>query len=348
MDKVKNRQFILIEFWSLLSDSRVSLLYKILAIGLMLGYSLSPFDIIPDVIVPVGWGDDLGAIAIIIFVFVSIARQQVANYESLSDEEKAARKRQESAAPVQIALGCFTLIGSLAFMALIGASITLFAGWLTLNSLLSPFRNFLPWLTEPTTAHVVSSRTLVSSIKPLGQLVSVSAEVAQADIFVSVNTGGLQLCNHSANHVAQGAVEAGVDITQVGEDSVSYDEATNTYTITLPAPSITSCRIEYIRQYELSGGNPTCGIDWDEVRVLGQYEATKLFAQDTIKAGILARAERETTLLMQSFIGALTNGAQVKVVYAAADGTELPPSCQPQLPRGWEFDAEQNAWVKTN
>ncbi|MBZ0299925.1 MAG: hypothetical protein K8J31_09300, partial [Anaerolineae bacterium] len=102
-----------------------------------------------------------------------------------------------------------------------------------------------------------------------------------------------------------------------------------------------------IRQYERNGGGVACPVDWDTIRLLAQYEATHLFAADTIEAGILDRAERETTLLMQSFVSALT-GSDVRVTYQQADAEPtLPPSCQPQLPQGWTFDTEMNSWVKT-
>jgi hypothetical protein len=197
----------------------------------------------------------------------------------------------------------------------------------------------------PTTAEVTTSRTIVTSLQPLGQIVSISVEAAQADIEVTINAGTVNLCGHSANHVAQGVIEAGVDITQVSEASVSYNETSDTYTISLPAPQITSCRIEYIRQYQQAGGNPTCGIDWDNVRLLGQYVSTQQFAQDALDGGILERAERETTLLLQSFVGALT-GSNVEIVYAEAEAI-LPASCVPQLPNGWSFDETLSAWVQT-
>lgn len=200
------------------------------------------------------------------------------------------------------------------------------------------------FLFPPTTAEVLSSRTIVGSLQPLGQLVSLSVEVAKADIQVTVSSGAMNICGHSANHVAQGVIEAGVDITRVSEDSVVYDAASNTYTISLPAPQITSCRIEYIRQYEQNGGNPTCGIDWDNVRLLGQYVATQDFSADALDADILARAERETTILMRSFVGALT-GANVEIVYAEADAV-LPASCIPQLPNGWRYDETLASWVQ--
>jgi hypothetical protein len=198
------------------------------------------------------------------------------------------------------------------------------------------------------TVQVVSTDTIVTGLQSMGQLVSVSAQVAKADIGISANMGGLNLCGHSANHVAQGAIEAGIDITRITEGSIQYSEETNTYTITLPAPVITSCRIDYIRQYERNGGNLTCGIDWDNVRLLANYVALEEFAQDMLDGGILERAESETTTVMQSFVNALT-GSEVVIRYAETDGTVvLPSSCQPQIPPGWELNAETGDWIRVD
>lgn len=245
---------------------------------------------------------------------------------------------------VGVLQGCFMLIGVLALLLFSTVAIFLLTGFLTINSLFSSIGDFFG---QPVTAQVTTTRTIINGIQPLGQLVSVSVEVAQADINVAVDSGGLNLCNHDANHVAQGALEAGVDITGLEDDDVLYDEASDTYTISLPAPNITSCRIEYIRQYERSGGNPTCGYDWDSVRLLAQYEATTLFASQSIEAGILSRAEREATIALETFISTLT-GSNVEIMFQETDAdTVLPPSCQPQLPNGWQFDTEFNAWLET-
>jgi hypothetical protein len=207
-------------------------------------------------------------------------------------------------------------------------------------------RSMLNFFGGPDSASVTSTQTILTGLQPLGQLVSISASVAKADIAVVVDTGGVGgLCNHRANHVAQGAVEAGIDFTQITENNITYNESTDTYTITLPPPQITSCRIEYIRQYERDGGNPTCGIDWDSVRLIANYVATEEFAQDTLDGGILERAETETTTLMESFIFSLT-GSNVIVQYADAGATIIPPSCQPQLPNGWTYDEATNNWIR--
>lgn len=278
------------------------------------------------------------------YICVRYARQKVEMLKLMSDNaiNKFKSTLQGNSGCVQIAMGCLKLIGLIFSVTVMGLLIILISGTLSLSNLLASIGDFF---NATPTATVVPGRTLVSSLQPLGQLVSISVEVAQADINVLVSTGGLNLCSHNANHVAQGVVEAGVDITQVEEDNISYDEATDRYTVTLPSPQITSCRIEYIRQYERQGGNPTCGIDWDNVRLLAQYEATTLFAQDTLEAGILSRAERETTLLMDSFINALT-GSDVEIVYASTTEVNLPPSCQPQIPRGWSLDEETQLWIQ--
>lgn len=196
----------------------------------------------------------------------------------------------------------------------------------------------------PTSARIDTQRTLINSIQPLGQLVTISTEIAKADIFVNIESGGLNLCGHSAQHVAQGVIEAGVDFTAITTDSINYSEETDTFTISMPYPQITSCRIEYIRQYDTKS-NFGCSPNWDSVRLLAQYVATNEFATDALDAGILERAQTENTILMQAFINALTS-SNVEILYDIDDTTSvnLPNSCQPETPQGWRFDEELQQW----
>ncbi len=199
---------------------------------------------------------------------------------------------------------------------------------------------------QPSSAEIVTGRTLINSIQPLGQLVTISTELAQADILVEVDSGTLNLCGHSANHVAEGVIEAGVDFTLITPQNISYTEASDTYKITVPYPRITSCRIEYIRQYDTQS-NLGCSPNWDNVRVLAQAVAMDKFVEDALGKGVLERAERENTLLMQSFVGALTS-ANVEIVYVSQETAPdyLPSSCQPSLPNGWRYDNQLNKWVQ--
>ena len=197
-----------------------------------------------------------------------------------------------------------------------------------------------------TAAYVRSTRTIVNSIHGIGKLVTVSAEVDKTDVRVEISEGFLNAGYYSASHVAIGVIEAGIEFAAIDEDSISYDGANERYTLTLPPPTITSCRIEYIDQY---GGSLTLlPADWDVIRQLAQHDAISLFVQDMIEAGILDRAEEESTLRMEEFVSALT-GKPTHIKYAGREGeSDLPLSCQPETPSGWEKDADTGAWGRTN
>jgi hypothetical protein len=214
-------------------------------------------------------------------------------------------------------------------------------GVTTINSIVNGVTSiFRP---PQTTATVFSTRTLVNSLLPLGQLVTVSTELAKADITVNIRAGALNACGHSGTHVATGTVEAGIDLSKFDESKVSYDEETNTYTLTLPAPQLTSCRIDYIRQYDQS--TTICGIDWDEVRLLAHYAALSDFREDAMEGGILERSRNEAEILVGNFVHALT-GSEAKIVFEEADAAVISNSCQAQLPEGWLIDPATNEWTK--
>ena len=145
----------------------------------------------------------------------------------------------------------------------------IFFGVTSVDRILGGIGNILGTSTPPR-ATVVSSQTIIESIMPLGQLVTVSAQFAKVNVKVTVNQGVLNMCAYSVNHAVQGTIEAGIDVTQIGEDALSYDAARETYVLTLPATQLTSCRIDYIQQYDWSVS--TCNPDWDNARLLANYE----------------------------------------------------------------------------
>ena len=111
----------------------------------------------------------------------------------------------------------------------------------------------------------------------------------------------------------------------------------------MPAPELTSCRVDYIRQYDRSF--TTLGVDWDEARLLANYMALTQFRDDAIEGGILTRAETEARLVLGNFVRLLT-GHPVEINFQQPEATELPPSCQPDVPQGWQYDAKTNSWRK--
>jgi hypothetical protein len=193
------------------------------------------------------------------------------------------------------------------------------------------------------TATVDSSQTIVLNIRQLGQLVSVSAQVAKMDINVSTRGGIANACGRTAHHVAQGTIEAGIDLTLVEADDVDISVSTDTVTINLPPAQLTSCRVDAIRQYERT--TSTCGTDWDEIRQLAQHVALNEFRDDAIEGGILLRAHNDAEIVLTNFLGLVT-GKAVRVTFSEPDPeTQMfAPSCFPEPPTGWEYNANEDYW----
>lgn len=221
--------------------------------------------------------------------------------------------------------GCLLLIGA----AILILSLT---GAISLSGIVGSLQNALAGLNPPARAQINSTQTIITGIQPLGQLVNVSVQLAKADITVRVTQGVLNACGFSANHVAQGTIEAGFDLTQVSEEDITYDAARNTFIIRLPAPQITSCRVDYIRQYAQSF--TACAPDWDAARLLANYTAINAFRADAIEGGILDRARSEARLVLGNFVQLLT-GSSVEIIYEEPGTTVIPASCNPDVPEGW-------------
>ncbi len=232
------------------------------------------------------------------------------------------------------AFGCLALL-------VLPIVVLILAGTLTVNGIIGGIRDiFNP---QPQSAQVITTQTIITGIQPMGQLVSISAQLAKADILVGIQQGALNACGFSANHVAQGTVEAGIDLSNITEDNIQYDVLTNTYRLRLPAAQLTSCRVDFIRQYDRS--TTACAVDWDEARLLANFGALVEFRDDSLEGEITARAEREARMVLGNFVSLLT-GAQVEIVFEGSDTAILPPSCQPEIPQGWSYDETTRQWTK--
>jgi len=192
-----------------------------------------------------------------------------------------------------------------------------------------------------TVAYVRSPQTIVNSINGIGQLVTVTSEVAKTDIKVEIHEGILNSGYYSANHFAIGAIEAGIDFEKIDAGSIRIED--DVYILTLPAPVVTSCRIEYIDQNQWSF--TLLAADWDTVRQLAQADALMQFVEEMIEFGILERAEEETALRLGDFVRELT-GKPARIEFAErASKPQLPDSCQPYTPSGWMKDAD-GSWKR--
>ncbi len=239
--------------------------------------------------------------------------------------------------------GCkWLVIGSLGVLAIIALLIAglVFGGITTVNNILGGFTGGLP--AAPPQAAVVSTQTVVTSIQSMGQLVSISTQLAKADIDVRITQGFMGASSFTTNHVAQGAVEAGIDLTQLTAANVSHDPLTNTYTVMLPPAQLTSCRVDYIRQYGYAG--TLLPVDRDAARLLANYTALVEFRDDALEGGILSRAEQQAALVFTNLVDALTGGQTV--ITFAEERPPLPQSCQPDIPGSWSYDPATQTWTQ--
>lgn len=239
-------------------------------------------------------------------------------------------------------MGCLFLVG-------VSVAVLLVTGSVSLNGLINSFQlgNILGSLANasvPAQASVQNSQTILVGIQPLGQLVSVSAQLAQAELRVGVTGGALNACGFSTNHVAQGTISAGVDLSRVTADDITFDAASNTYTIRLPYPELTSCSLDYIRQYERSF--TSCNVDWDEARQIASVTALNNFRQQSLEGGILERAAGDAQLVLGNFVQMVSNANVVIAFDDPPAEPAIPPSCNPQAPPGWIQDAATGQWTK--
>ncbi len=223
-------------------------------------------------------------------------------------------------------------------------SIALLIGGIVIGGyVIGAVNNVRDFLFPETAIHVIPSHTIVTSIKNIGQLVTVTSEIGTTDVQVEIHQGFLNAGYYSASHIAIGAIEAGIDFEKIDEDNVQFRD--DGYTLTLPPSIITSCRIEHIDQNQHSF--TLLQADWDMVRQIAQAEAIEQFANEMIEAGILKRAKERAEELIVDFVEDLT-GKATRVVFEASERElELPQSCKPIPPSGWLKDEESGVWKRT-
>ena len=366
------------DFIHLMLDRRVSLVSKLVFIGLTGIYIALPIDLIPDFLLPLGVVDDGGMILAAAVAFTRHARRQVepemvaaaasgdvtvmpadapsAAEAAASGDATPAPLEKTSPKPAQsnhvfihrdsrgsgVSCGCLALIALLFIAPFVGMAIVTLSSGLALSGFIAPIFDFI---NPPASVNVISSRTIVNSLQELGQLVTVRSEFSKDDLEVSIQEGFLNSGYHRANHDAVGSIEAGVDITQFSRDDVRYNMEDGSIHLTLPPPMITSCNVEHINQREYSIS--LLQKDWDAIRQLAEYEAIMQFRQDALERGLLEQAKEEITVRLGGFLNTLT-GSLVHIEFkdSAAD-TVFGATCQPFTPDGWGKD-ENGEWVRTD
>ncbi|MCY3867667.1 MAG: DUF4230 domain-containing protein [Chloroflexi bacterium] len=195
-------------------------------------------------------------------------------------------------------------------------------------------------LAPPPVAEVLSSQTIINSLRGIGKLVTVTSDPHYREITVAVKSGFLDSGYYAASHQVEGIIEAGIDFTKVKVDSLQCDD---TCTLVVPAPILTNCIIVRIRQTEQSlaiGAR-----DWELLEELGRHEAIRLFVGDVTEIGIFDKAKEETELALGDFVSNLTGKAVDIVFEDQSEEIELEGTCDPVTPFGWTKDSE-GEWIR--
>lgn len=198
----------------------------------------------------------------------------------------------------------------------------------------------------PTNTPIPPSRIL-KGIQESGQLITLKTEMAEIRIEV-IYRGHLN-CEYSAKHAAVGVIEAGIDLEQIDENSITYHVRENSYVISAPAPAISSCRIEELDQYiQQGGGTATCfANEWMDMAEIARHLAMQRFVQEALEDDMLERAGKQAEFVLGNLIRELT-GSRVHIEYAEAqEEPVLPDSCQPKLPLGWRQN-DEGKWIRTD
>jgi len=185
---------------------------------------------------------------------------------------------------------------------------------------------------------VVDNNDLAFSLKPVANLTTVEVKVAKIGVQVKAN---YQLCSFGGEYLVNGTIEAGVNLSDFSASNISYDNKKDLYTVSLQRPTITRCEFTQKRYHDWQGA---CGsIDKSSIDSVATYVTSTSMIQDVVDGGIIPHAEREASILIENIIKTLSNrNTEVEFVDATTPMT-LPPSCNPEIPRGWT-QKEDGTW----
>ncbi|MCY3978081.1 MAG: DUF4230 domain-containing protein [Chloroflexi bacterium] len=198
-----------------------------------------------------------------------------------------------------------------------------------------------PTPTNTPTPTPMPAAFIIQRLETQSQLVVVKDEVAKRNFHVGVKDG---ICSHGGDFTAQGVIEGGIDFDELNQESVSYNSRKQTYTLKLPAPELTSCRIEYVRLVENSFS--MCNPDWDRARTLAEVQVMDEFVKRSIEDGLLDDAAEKSKLILGEFVRTLT-GKRVEVTFEEQRRSpKRDSSCRPTAGGGWRYNRTKNEWSK--
>lgn len=131
--------------------------------------------------------------------------------------------------------------------------------------------------------------------------------------------------------VLVGTIEAGIDISQITEEDIAYDEASEILTVTLPAPSLQTCFLDESQSYVVTRDTAIFSDTIDNLEVTLRRNALIHYRDIAVEEGILIDAETEARASLSELLEILVNDETVTINIAF----DVPP-LEPIIPGSCE------------
>jgi hypothetical protein len=194
------------------------------------------------------------------------------------------------------------------------------------------------------TTTIYSSPIVLREIHELGQLTTASMSLNNPNVSIRIRNGLLDVCSITARHVVTAEIKAGIDLNQITEADIDINQ--NRYTITIPQPSLMSCDITSINQYNTSGRSVFCDTDLDTLRQLAEYQSLIDFRDGAIAENILDIAQREATRQLTQLIRSISGDENIQISFREGDTVPHDLTCRPTPLESWVYDENNSRWKK--
>lgn len=113
--------------------------------------------------------------------------------------------------------------------------------------------------------------------------------------------------------VLVGTIEAGIDVSQITEEDITFDEARQVLTVTLPAPILQSCFLDESQSYVVQRETAVFADPVDNIEDSLRGNALRHYRDTAIEEGILLDAETDARNSLVELLAILVNDETVTI-----------------------------------
>jgi hypothetical protein len=136
-----------------------------------------------------------------------------------------------------------------------------------------------------------------------------------------------RLYGESLVMVAVVHIDAGIDVSQITEQDIVYDEAAQTVTITLPAPTLQDCFLDEGESYVAQRQTGVFALPSPTLDTTTRRYALAQFRDKAIEDGILNDAAAEAVAVVSEFLGTVSEAQIIVNIEPATANAPLPETC---------------------